>query len=127
MWGIEVKGQEYSIRKGAIVNDATLYGTDKEKRISALKDEMWGAGPDSVEDPPQSDPEKFAGYQEKQAIYQRAVQICAASKVAPFPVAMYFIAGLFCRASLMMLKLCCLTLFTVRQGRSPAKRLSRSA
>ncbi|MGD0278935.1 MAG: lipase secretion chaperone [Smithella sp.] len=74
MWGIEVKGQEYSIRKGAIVNDATLYGTDKEKRISALKDEMWGTGPDSVEDPPQSDPEKFAGYQEKQAIYQRDIQ-----------------------------------------------------
>jgi lipase chaperone LimK len=35
---------------------------------------MWGAGAASIEDPPQSDPEKFAGYQEKQVIYQRDLQ-----------------------------------------------------
>lgn len=74
MWGIEVKGQEYNIRKGAIVSDANLYGVEKEKRLSLLKDEMWGTGPDNIDGPPQTDPEKFASYQEKQAIYQRDLQ-----------------------------------------------------
>lgn len=71
MWGIEVKGQEYNIRKGSILHNASLYGIEKEKQLSALKDEMWGTGPESVEEPPQTDPEKFSRYQEKQLIYQR--------------------------------------------------------
>lgn len=71
MWGIEVKGQEYNIRKGSILHNASLYGIEKEKQLSTLKDEMWGTGPESVEEPPQTDPEKFSRYQEKQLIYQR--------------------------------------------------------
>jgi len=71
MWGIEVKGQEYNIRKGSILHNGSLYGIEKEKQLSALKDEMWGTGPESVEEPPQTDPEKFSRYQEKQLIYQR--------------------------------------------------------
>lgn len=71
MWGIEVKGQEYNIRKGSILHNASLYGIEKEKQLSALKDEMWGTGPENVEEPPQTDPEKFSRYQEKQLIYQR--------------------------------------------------------
>jgi len=74
MWGVEVKGHEYNIRRGAIIGDSTLYGIEKEKRLSELKDEMWGTGPDSIQEPPQTDPEKYAGYQEKQAIYQRDIQ-----------------------------------------------------
>ncbi len=71
MWAIEVKGQEYNIRKGAILHNASLYGIEKEKQLSALKDEMWGTDPENVEEPPQTDPEKFSRYQEKQLIYQR--------------------------------------------------------
>ena len=74
MWGIEVKGQEYNIRKGAIVHDANLYGIEKEKKLSLLNDEMWGTGPENIEGPPQTDPEKYTGYQEKQAIYQKDLQ-----------------------------------------------------
>ncbi len=74
MWGVEVKGQEYNIRKGAIVHDANLYGVEKEKKLSLLKDETWGTGPENIEGPPQTDPEKFASYQEKQAIYQKDLQ-----------------------------------------------------
>ena len=74
MWGVEVKGQEYNIRKGAIVSDANLYGVEKERNLSVLKDEMWGSGPDNIEGPPQTDPEKFASYQEKQSIYQKDLQ-----------------------------------------------------
>lgn len=71
MWGMEVKGQEYNIRKGIILHHPSLYGIEKEKQLSALKDEMWGTGPENVEEPPQTDPEKFSRYQEKQLIYQR--------------------------------------------------------
>ena len=74
MWGIEVKGQEYNIRKGAIVHDANLYGIEKEKKLSLLKDEMWGTDPENAEEPPKTDPEKYTSYQEKQAIYQKDLQ-----------------------------------------------------
>lgn len=74
MWGAEVKAREYSIRKNGIMLDKNLYGAEKEKKIGVLKDEMWGADAASIEDPPQSDPEKFASYQEKQAIYQKDLQ-----------------------------------------------------
>lgn len=71
MWGAEVKAREYSIRKNGIMHDQNLYGDEKEKKIGALKQEMWGADAASIEDPPQSDPEKFTSYQEKQAVYQK--------------------------------------------------------
>jgi lipase chaperone LimK len=71
MWGIEVKGHEFNIRKGAIIHDPDLYGDEKERRISALKAEMWGTGTDSMEGPPQGDSERYASYQEKEAIYKR--------------------------------------------------------
>ena len=74
MWGAEVMANEYTIRKNKIKMDQTLYGAEKEKRINELKEDMWGAGAASIEDPLQSDPEKFAGYQEKQVIYQRDLQ-----------------------------------------------------
>jgi lipase chaperone LimK len=74
MWGAEVMAAEYSIRKNSIKIDPNLYGAEKEKRINALREEMLGANSTSLEDPPQSDPEKFASYQEKQAIYQRDLQ-----------------------------------------------------
>ncbi|MFA5321857.1 MAG: lipase secretion chaperone [Smithella sp.] len=71
MWGAEVKAREYTIRKSIITADHDLYGAEKEKRIAALKEDMWGADADLIEDPPETDPEKYASYQEKQAIYQR--------------------------------------------------------
>jgi lipase chaperone LimK len=74
MWGAEVKAREYAIRKNAVMFDQNLYGAEKEKNITALKEEMWGADAASIEDPPQTDPEKFASYQEKQALYKRDLQ-----------------------------------------------------
>ncbi|PKN51359.1 MAG: hypothetical protein CVU55_12020 [Deltaproteobacteria bacterium HGW-Deltaproteobacteria-13] len=74
MWGAEVMAAEYTIRKNKIKLDQTLYGAEKEKRINELKEEMWGGDAASIEDPPQSDPERYSGYQEKQAIYQRDLQ-----------------------------------------------------
>lgn len=71
MWGAEVKAGEYSIRKNGIMFDKNLYGDEKEKKIGELKQEMWGADAASIEDPPQTDPEKFTTYQEKQAVYQK--------------------------------------------------------
>jgi lipase chaperone LimK len=74
MWGAEVKAHEYTIRKNSIKADANLYGADKEKRINNLKEEMWGADAALMEDPPQSDPERYEKYQEKQVLYQRDLQ-----------------------------------------------------
>jgi len=74
MWGAEVKAKEYSIRKNSILTDAGLYGSEKEKRLAELKEDMWGADAALMEDPPRTDPEKYASYQEKQAIYQRDLQ-----------------------------------------------------
>jgi lipase chaperone LimK len=74
MWGAEVTAAEYTIRKNKIKLDQTLYGAEKEKRINELKEDMWGANAAAIEDPPQSDPEKYASYQEKQVIYQRDLQ-----------------------------------------------------
>jgi len=71
MWGAEVKAREYSIRKNAVMFDKDLYGAEKEKRIGELKQEMWGTDAASLEDPPQTDPEKFSSYQERQAVYQK--------------------------------------------------------
>ncbi len=74
LWGAEVMAREYSIRKNSIAADPNLYGAEKEKKIAALKDEMWGADAGLIEDPPQTDPEKYASYQEKQIIYQKDLQ-----------------------------------------------------
>lgn len=74
MWGAEVKAKEYTIRKQGILTDANLYGSEKEKRLAELKEDMWGADAARIEDPPRTDPEKYASYQEKQLIYQRDLQ-----------------------------------------------------
>lgn len=74
LWGAEVKAQEYTIRKNSVLLDPDLYGAEKEQRISSLKEEMWGADATSIDEPPQSDPDKFARYQEKQALYQRDLE-----------------------------------------------------
>ena len=74
MWGAEVKAREYSIRKNVILFDQNLYGEEKERKIRDLNEEMWGEEAGSLEEPPQTDPEKFTSYQEKQALYQRDIQ-----------------------------------------------------
>jgi lipase chaperone LimK len=74
LWAIEVKGQEYNIRRGAIIHDPNLYGVEKERQISALKAEMWGTGPDAMEDLPKNDPERYAKYQENEAIYKKDLE-----------------------------------------------------
>lgn len=74
LWGAEVMAMEYSIRKNRITADPNLYGAEKEKQIKALKEEMWGKDANMVEDPPQTDPEKYSSYQEKQVLYQKDLQ-----------------------------------------------------
>ena len=74
MWGAEVKANEYAIRKNSIKTDPNLYGAEKEKRINELKNEILGPGAALMEDRPLSDPEQFASYQEKQALYQRDLE-----------------------------------------------------
>ena len=74
MWGAEVKAHEYTIRKNGIKNDPNLYGAEKERRISHLKEEMWGADAVRLEDAPQTDSERYEVYQEKQELYQKDLQ-----------------------------------------------------
>ncbi|MGB5218327.1 MAG: lipase secretion chaperone [Smithella sp.] len=74
MWGAEVRAKEYTIRKNGITGDPNLYGAEKEKKIAVLKEEMWGEDAALIEDPPQTDPEKYTSYQEKQVIYQKDLQ-----------------------------------------------------
>jgi len=80
MWGAEVKADEYSIRKNSIKLDPDLYGTEKEKRINALKEDMWGADAALIEEPPKDDPEKYSKYQEKQALYQKDLEELSAAE-----------------------------------------------
>jgi len=74
MWGAEVKANEYTIRKNSIKWDPALYGAEKEKRINALKEDMWGADAGLIDEPPKEDPERYSRYQEKQALYQKDLE-----------------------------------------------------
>lgn len=74
MWGAEIKVHEYNIRKNSILGDQNLYGADKEKRISNLKEEMWGKEAALIDEPAQNDVERYERYQEKQMLYQRDMQ-----------------------------------------------------
>ncbi len=67
LFGLMVKNQEYRIRKGSIISDKNMYGADKEKQISELKQRMWGAEAGDVD----SSMRPLDRYQEKLAIYDK--------------------------------------------------------
>lgn len=67
LFGAAVKAREYDIRKMAIIYDKNLRGAGKEKRLDALKREMWGADAGTIE----VFKKAFNRYQEKLVIYRK--------------------------------------------------------
>jgi lipase chaperone LimK len=59
--------QEYPIRRGMIIEDPSLYGAEKEKKLDALKLDMWGEGGEAVD--AAADP--LNRYTEKLRIYSK--------------------------------------------------------
>ena len=49
LFAAEVKTQEYSIRRSAIVNDPELYGSEKLAMLEDLNKSMWGDEADQVD------------------------------------------------------------------------------
>lgn len=70
LYGAEVKAQEYSIRRSAIVKDTDLYGDAKMQMIKDLNREMWGDESDMLEQSTILN-EPFNKYQESLAIYEK--------------------------------------------------------
>ncbi len=69
LYGTIVKSQEYSIRKGSILNDSNKYGAEKEKQIKELKTQMWGNDASVID----SEAEPFDKYQEKLSTYNKDI------------------------------------------------------
>jgi len=66
----EIKSQEYSIRRSAIVNNSSLYGDVKMTMIADLNREMWGDEAEEIDKASiMSDP--YNKYREKLVIYDR--------------------------------------------------------
>jgi lipase chaperone LimK len=68
----EIKSQEYSIRRSAIVNNSTLYGDAKMLMITDLNREMWGREAGEI-DKATIKSEPYNKYREKLVIYNRDV------------------------------------------------------
>jgi lipase chaperone LimK len=66
LFGASVEAQEFAIRRNAILYDAHLYATEKEKRLKALAKEMWG---DELD--PGDGSSSYARYQEQLRLYQK--------------------------------------------------------
>lgn len=66
----EIKSQEYSIRRAAVVNNSTLYGDAKMKMIADLNREMWGEEAGEI-DKATITSEPYNKYREKLVIYNR--------------------------------------------------------
>ncbi|MCU0846844.1 MAG: lipase chaperone family protein [Spirochaetes bacterium] len=49
LFGAEVKTLEFGIKRESIVNDGSLYGKDKEKRLKNLGGQFWGADAEEAE------------------------------------------------------------------------------
>lgn len=67
LFGAQVKHQEYSIRKQNIIADKNLYGKDKEKLISKLRQDMWGEDGATID----NSLRPYDQYREKLAIYEK--------------------------------------------------------
>jgi lipase chaperone LimK len=68
LWGAEVKIQEYRFRKGQILQDTALTGSQKERKLASLKGDMWGSEGDEAPDGFQK---PFDRYTEKLQMYSK--------------------------------------------------------
>ncbi len=68
LYGAQVKAKEYAIRRSAIINDETLYGAEKEKRLDRLNEDMWG---DEAAEMEQQRTSAYNRYQEKLKMYKK--------------------------------------------------------
>ncbi|HOT46018.1 MAG TPA: lipase secretion chaperone [Spirochaetota bacterium] len=66
IFGVEVKSNEYALRKQIVIGNAAMSGKEKEERLAALRREMWGDQADTIDgaDSPRD------RYDEKLKIYQ---------------------------------------------------------
>lgn len=67
LFGLMVKNQEYRLRKGAVLNDNSLYGKDKEKKMKEVREEMWGDDADTVD----NSMRPYDRYREKMTAYSK--------------------------------------------------------
>ncbi|MBF0120299.1 MAG: hypothetical protein HQK79_15795 [Desulfobacterales bacterium] len=67
LFGAEIKAQEYSIRRGMIINDKDAYGEEKEQKLKALDQDMWGDEAEVVD----NYPDQYTQYREKLEIYKK--------------------------------------------------------
>ncbi|HPJ38316.1 MAG TPA: lipase secretion chaperone [Spirochaetota bacterium] len=67
LFGLMVKNQEYRLRKGAVLNDKSLYGKEKEKKMQEVREEMWGDDADTVD----NSMRPYDRYREKLTAYSK--------------------------------------------------------
>jgi len=66
IFGVEVKGNEYALRKQIIIGDTGMAGAEKEKRLASLRRDMWGDQGDAADGPQRP----LDRYNEKLKIYE---------------------------------------------------------
>lgn len=69
IFGAMMKAQEYPIRRGGIVNDNSLYASEKEKLLQKLNSDMWGAEGDRIE----KSRKPYVAYTETLSIYSKDI------------------------------------------------------
>lgn len=67
IFGAMMKAQEYPVRRGGIINDSTLYASEKEKRLKKLNSDMWGDEGSDVE----NSRRPYVAYTETLSIYSK--------------------------------------------------------
>ncbi len=67
LFGAEVKGREYFLAKEIIISDPELYGAEKEARLQALGEQMWG----NLAGQMYKNMDAYERYQEKLQIYSK--------------------------------------------------------
>jgi len=67
IFGAMMKSQEYPIRRGGIVNDSSMYASEKQKLLKQLNSDMWGEQGDKVE----KSRKPYVAYTETVSIYSK--------------------------------------------------------
>lgn len=67
IFGVMMKSQEYPIRRGGIINDNSLYASEKEKLLKKLNSDMWGEDGNKVE----QSRKPYVAYTEALSIYSK--------------------------------------------------------
>lgn len=69
LFGAQVKSSEYAIRKSAIIEDSSLYGSEKEDALKNLNNDMWGDEEDSIN----KNRSPYNLYRDKLKMYKRDI------------------------------------------------------